>query len=103
MNLMTMTLILWSMKYPLIIKIFFGAIAGYAIAKVFIKLYEILTFKKDKPNPMAPIPVETTFIFKYALIGGIAIMFIIFIMMPFTTYIAIPITKSFINLIQSLF
>lgn len=50
MNLMTMTLILLSMKYPLIIKIFFGAIAGYAIAKVFIKLYEILTFKKDKPN-----------------------------------------------------
>lgn len=79
-------------------KIFFGTIAGCILVGVLIKLYEILTYKKDKPNPLAPFPIEVTLAYKYVLLAGIACVLILFII-----HTAPPITKSLINLIRSLF
>ena len=79
-------------------KIFFGTIAGCIFVGVLIKLYEILTYEKGKPNPLAIFPIEVTLAYKYILLASIACTLILFII-----HVTPPITKSLINLIRSLF
>lgn len=79
-------------------KIFFGTIAGCILIGVLIKILEILTYEKDKPNPLPMFPVEVTLAYKYVLLAGIVCVSILFII-----HATPPITKSLINLIRSLF
>lgn len=79
-------------------KIFFGTIAGCIFVGVLIKLHEILTYKKDKPNPLDPFPVEVTLVYKYILVAGIVCALVLF-----TKYITLPLIKYMIDMIRSLF
>ena len=79
-------------------KIFFGTIGVCILAGVLIKLYEILTYEKGKPNPMPMFPIEVTLAYKYVLLVGIACVLILFII-----HVTPPITKSLIDTLRSLF
>lgn len=79
-------------------KIFFGTIAGCILIGVLIKLLEILTYEKDKPNPLPMFPVEVTLAYKYILLAGIACVSILFII-----HATPSITKSLIGALRSLF
>jgi hypothetical protein len=80
------------------INVFIWCIVGYVLGKFFIKLHEILTYKKDKPNPLDPFPVEVTLVYKYILLAGIVCTLVLF-----TKYITLPLIKYTIDLIRSLF
>lgn len=79
-------------------KIFFGTIAGCIFIGVLIKLLEILTYEKGKPNPLPMFPIEVTLAYKYVLLAGIACVSILFII-----HATPPITKSLIGALRSLF
>lgn len=79
-------------------KIFFGTITGCIFVGVLIKLYEILTYEKGKPNPLAIFPIEVTLAYKYVLLVGIACALILFII-----HVTPPITKSLIGTLRSIF
>lgn len=80
------------------INVFIWCIVGYVLRKFFIKLHEILTYKKDKPNPLDPFPVEVTLVYKYILVAGIVCALVLS-----TKYITLPLIKYMIDLIRSLF
>ena len=78
-------------------KIFFGTIAGCILIGVLIKLLEILTYEKGKPNPLPMFPIEVTLAYKYALLAIISGALILFII-----HITPPIIKSLIDTLRSL-
>ena len=79
-------------------KIFFGTIAGCILIGVLIKLLEILTYDKGNPNPLPMFPIEVTLAYKYVLLAGITCVSILFII-----HATLPITKSLIGALRSLF